>query len=135
LIVVDTSVWIDFFRDADAPHVDLLALLVERNAAIALTDVVFAELLQGAADAVAARTLESRLRGFDVLRLSEIDDFRRAAELYRRARSSGHVIRSLVDCLIASVCIREDASILHNDADFDRLASCTPLEVAAVAGR
>ena len=108
MIVVDTSVWVDFLHGNPTDQVRALFALVESDAAIGLTDVVLAELLRGAADAEAARTLEWHLRKFDVLRLSEIDDFRRAAELYRRARSAGYVIRSLVDCLIASVCVREE---------------------------
>ena len=64
-----------------------------------------------------------------VLRLHHLTDFKRAAWLHRHARQHGLTIRSLVDCLIASVCIREGVPILHQDRDFDRLASVSPLEV------
>ena len=59
----------------------------------------------------------------------KLDLLRRAAELYRSARRSGITIRSTVDCLIASVCIRERVPILHADRDFDRLALVSPLVV------
>jgi predicted nucleic acid-binding protein len=69
---------------------------------------------------------------FSILQLSGLDDFRRAAGLYRAARRRGLTIRRTLDCLIASVCIREGAALLHADGDFDRLASCTALTVVDV---
>lgn len=129
MIVVDTSVWIEFFRDTGVWQVDHLARLIADDEPVVLTDVILTELLQGVRDNRQAGRLERRLAAFDVLRLEQPDDFRQAAALYRRARRSGHTIRRTLDCLIASVCIREDAALLHADADFDRLAACTALRV------
>lgn len=131
MIVVDTSVWIDFFRDNSTWQVEALTSLVDQDAGIALTDVVLAELLQGVGDDRAAHSLDRRLSVFDVLRLSELEDFRRAARLYRQARKAGMTITRTLDCLIASVCVREDVPLLHADADFDRLAASTPLQVVS----
>jgi predicted nucleic acid-binding protein len=64
-----------------------------------------------------------------MLRLQDLDDFRLAAELYRFARSKGVTIRKTLDCLIAAPCIRANASLLHADADFDRLATCSALRI------
>ena len=58
-----------------------------------------------------------------------LDDFSLAAELYRSARQAGVTISKTIDCLIAAPCVRTRASLLHADADFDRLATCTPLKV------
>jgi predicted nucleic acid-binding protein len=58
-------------------------------------------------------------------------DYELAARLYRQARSAGHTVRSTADCLIAAPCVRSGVPILHSDADFDRLASCTDLEIYA----
>jgi len=66
------------------------------------------------------------------LRLDDLDDFRRSASLYRAARRTGITIRRTLDCLIASVCIREAVPILHNDSDFDQLARCSELQVHQV---
>jgi predicted nucleic acid-binding protein len=129
VIVIDTSVWIEFFRDTGVWQVEHLAGLIADDEPVALTDVVLTELLQGVPDDRQAGRLERRLAAFDVLRLGHLDDFRRAADLYRRARSTGHTIRRTLDCLIASVCIRDDAELLHVDADFDRLAACSALRV------
>ena len=64
-----------------------------------------------------------------MLRLDGLDDFALAAELYRRARRAGVTILKTLDCLIAAPCVRTGAPILHADADFDRLADCTPLRL------
>jgi predicted nucleic acid-binding protein len=129
MIVVDTSVWIDFFRGVTNPAVERFISLVEDDDGVALTDVILTEILQGLRSTADVRRVERRLAPFDVLRLHDLDDFRRAAALYRTARRKGLTIRRTLDCLIASVCIRDDVALLHSDADFDRLASCSALRV------
>ena len=131
MIAVDTSVWIDFFRGADTPHADRLAALIGSGAPVALTDVVLAELLQGVASDRDANLLEGHLGAFPVLRLQGLEDFALAGALYRRARAAGVTVRKTLDCLIAAPCVREGVPLLHRDADFDRLASCTELAVVA----
>ncbi|CAN5901802.1 hypothetical protein BH23ACT2_BH23ACT2_25450 [soil metagenome] len=64
-----------------------------------------------------------------ILTLDPLADHRRAAALYRTCRRRGVTIRRTLDCLIASLCIRDDVEILHADRDFDRLADHTPLRV------
>jgi predicted nucleic acid-binding protein len=130
VIVVDTSVWIDFFRGAISAKVAQFVALVEEDAGIALTDVILTEILQGLRSDTDVRKVERRLAPFEVLRLESLDDFRRAAALYRIARRQGITVRRTLDCLIASVCIRNDSALLHADADFDRLASCSTLRIA-----
>jgi predicted nucleic acid-binding protein len=133
VIVVDTSVWIDVFRDTGTWQVEHLAQLIADDEPVALTDIVLTEILQGLRSDREARRVERRLLAFDVLRLEGLDDFRRAASLYRQARTTGVTIRRTLDCLIASVCVRHDAPLLHADADFDHLATCTDLRVVAHA--
>ena len=67
-----------------------------------------------------------------MLRLEGLDDFRHAS-LYRQARTKGITIRRTLDCLIASVCVRDDATLPHSDTDFGRLATCTDLRVVTPA--
>jgi predicted nucleic acid-binding protein len=129
VIVVDTSVWIGFFRDTATWQVEHLAQLIAADEPVALIDVLLTEILQGLPTEREARRVERRLLAFDVLRLEDLDDFRRAAALYRQARAKGVTIRRTLDCLIASVCVRHDAPLLHADADFDHLATCTDLRV------
>lgn len=135
MIVVDTTVWIDYFAGRnDRPHVAELLRLIDADAGIALTDVIFGEILQGLRGEHTVRRVDRRLQAFDILRLRTLDDFGDAAALYRRARSKGRTIRRTLDCLIATVCIREDCAVLHNDRDFDHLAEVSDLIVHAAPG-
>jgi predicted nucleic acid-binding protein len=129
VIVVDTSVWIDVLNDSDSPKAVRCVELIEGGEPIALTDIVFTEILQGFRSDREARLVEGHLKAFPVLRLDGLGDFALAAELYRRARRAGVTIRKTLDCLIAAPCVRSGAPILHDDADFDRLAECTPLRL------
>jgi predicted nucleic acid-binding protein len=129
VIVVDTSVWIDVLNGRDSPQALRCVELIEGGEPIALTDIVFTEILQGFRSDREARLVEGHLKVFPVLRLDGLDDFALAAELYRRARRAGVTIRKTLDCLIAAPCVRTGAPILHADADFDRLAECTPLRL------
>lgn len=129
MIVVDTSVWIDVLNDVDTSAAKTCVDLLERGEPVALTDVIFTEILQGLRDDSEAATVERHLRAFPVLRLQSLDDFALAAELYRAARRQGITIRNTLDCLIAAPCVSANAPLLHADQDFDRLASCTSLRI------
>lgn len=129
MIVVDTSVWIDVLGGRRTRAARRCVELIERGEPVALTDAIFAEILQGLRSEQEAELVERHLRAFPVLRLERLDDFALAAQLYRRARASGVTIRKTLDCLIAAPCIRTGAPLLHADADFDRLASCSSLRI------
>lgn len=130
MIVVDTTVWVDFFAGRrDLPHVAELRRLIAEDAGIALTDIILTEILQGLRTEAAVRKVDERLSAFDLLRLDTVGDFRRAAALYRQARRRGQTIRRTLDCLIATVCIREGCALLHHDRDFDHLADVSDLQI------
>lgn len=129
LIVVDTSVWIDVLGGRRTKQALRCVELIERGEPVALTDVIFTELLQGVASEEEAKLLERHLRAFPILRLDGLDDHALAASLYRCARARGVTIRNTLDCLIAAPCVRTGAPLLHADADFDRLASCSSLRI------
>lgn len=129
MIVVDTSVWIDVLNNVDSPKASRCTDLLQDGAPLALTDVIFTEILQGFRHQRDAHRVEKHLRAFPILRLEDLDDFAFAAEMYRQARRSGITIRKTLDCLIATPCVRDGVPILHSDEDFDRLASCTDLEI------
>lgn len=128
MVVVDTSVWVDLLRGRSTKQAERCEALIRDGAPVALTDVVLMELLQGVREGDAAG-LEARLREYPILRLGAIEDFTLAAKLSRMARNAGVTVSSKIDYLIAAPCVRVNAPLLHADADFDRLASCTPLRV------
>lgn len=131
--IVDTTVWVDFMRGMETPEVVALVGLVERRELVGITDVVLAELRAGSIPHEAQQMLDRMRSDGQILRLETLNDFEVAANCYKRARLHGSAVRSLTDCLIAAVCIREDLPLLHRDRDFATLAACTPLRVFAVS--
>ncbi len=129
MIVVDTSVWIDVLSGRRTRKALRCVELIEGGEPVALTDVIFTEVLQGLRTEDEAELVERHLRAFPILRLEGLDDFALAASLYRTARAEGVTIRKTLDCLIAAPCVRTGAPLLHDDADFDRLASFTSLRI------
>jgi predicted nucleic acid-binding protein len=129
VIVVDTSVWIDVLGGRRTRKALRCIELIEGGQPVALTDVILTEVLQGLRSDDDAQLVERHLRAFPILRLEDLGDFALAASLYRAARGQGVTVRKTLDCLIAAPCVRTGAPLLHADADFDRLASCTPLRI------
>lgn len=130
MVIVDTSVWIDLLRGVFSSRAMRLSeILEDPQQDVALTDVIFMELLRGVTRERQVPELTRQLRAFPILRLRGLEDFDRAAELSRAARRTGISLRSSLDLLIATICVRDGLPILHADRDFDRLASCTPLRV------
>ncbi len=129
MIVVDTSVWIDVLAERHSDAAVRCEGLLKAGEPLALTDIIYTELLQGLSSEREASLLDDHLRAFPILRVDTLDDFALAAQLYRTARSRGITIRKTLACLIAAACVRTNAPLLHADADFDRLASCTALRV------
>lgn len=120
MIVVDASVWIDFFNGRPTAEADALAgLLGERP--VVVGDLTMAEVLSGFrrdADFRKARGLLERCE-FRAMVGKEVA--LRAAEHYRRLRTSGVTVRKTVDVLIGTFCILNNLPLLHSDRDFDAL--------------
>jgi hypothetical protein len=129
VIVVDTTVWIDFLEARGTSFDQHLTDLVESDAPITLTDIVYCEVLQGIRDDDAWHRTRVSLLAHPVFRPRGLETFEAAANLYRTARRRGLTIRRTVDCLIAATCLEADAEIYHNDRDFDALAKVSPLRI------
>jgi hypothetical protein len=129
MILVDTSAWIELLRATGHPAHLTLKHHLERRSPIATTEVVVMELLAGVSETSRRTRLKRRLLEIPLLRLRGLSDFENAAEMYRSCRRRGATVRKLVDCLIATVAIRERAALLHNDRDFDALRRHAHLRV------
>jgi len=127
VILVDTSAWVELLRASGHPAHVTLKYHLERRSPIATTEPVIMELLAGTRSGRDHRRLRTRLIALPRLTVRGLADFEEAAELYRTCRSKGATIRRLMDCLIAAVAIRDGATLLHNDGDFDVLTRHTPL--------
>ncbi|MDD5205051.1 MAG: PIN domain nuclease [Desulfobacterales bacterium] len=128
MVLVDTTVWIDFFADRSEPHVAALEKLIQNEEDLCLCGIILAEVLQG------IRSEEDYIKTkdyFDDLVFLPMQQatFIRAAEVYRSLRKRGVTIRKPVDCMIASVAIEHDIPLLHNDRDFDYMAKYSNLKV------
>jgi predicted nucleic acid-binding protein len=132
MTVVDTSVWIDLFAGRDSPHVTVLESLIEQRNDICLCGIILTEVLQGIRDDKEYSETESMLANLILLPMT-CETFLLAANIYRNLRARGITIRNSIDCMIAAVCIENNAPLLHNDRDFDLLAAHSELEVVDVS--
>ena len=115
-VLVDTSVWIDFFRGRATPQVARLKELLGQQE-ILLGDLILAEMLQGLREQEVAR-VEKAFAAFRVAPLVGEAVARQSAANYRTLRSRGIAVRKTIDCLIAAWCIRNRTPLLHADRDF-----------------
>jgi len=131
MVIVDTSVWVDFFRGTDTPQVGRLERLLAESEDVCICGVILAEVLQGIrADSDYARTV-SRFNAFLFLEMNR-GTFVRAAQIYRGLRRRGITVSKPVDCMIAAVAIEHNVALLHNDRDFDPIEEFCGLKVVEV---
>jgi predicted nucleic acid-binding protein len=128
MVLVDTTVWIDFFADRNEPHVAALQKLIEIEEDLCLCGIILAEVLQGIRSDTDYIETKDYLADLIFLPMGQAT-FVRAAELYRSLRKRGVTIRKPVDCMIAAVAIEHDIRLLHNDRDFDSIAKHSKLRV------
>ncbi|WP_293368136.1 PIN domain-containing protein [Nevskia sp.] len=127
MYLVDSSVWIDFGRPHPRPPSQMLRRLIEREVAVHLTGTIVQEILQGARDDVHLARMTRWLAPHRLL--VPKDAFRTAAAaaaLYARCRWAGVTPRSANDCLIAQFALDYELTLLHDDADFERIAIVEP---------
>ena len=118
MVIVDTTVWIDFFQGVANPETDWLHLELDRQR-LGLTDLILCEVLQGVRDEAAVKDVQRQLFKLEVFETGGVALARESARNYRALRSRGHTVRKTIDCMIATFCIREQHSLLHRDRDFD----------------
>jgi len=124
LILVDSSVWIDFFSSKPGRVGAELRRMIEESEPFALTGVVVAEVLQGLTRD--ARRIEGFLTQWDLLEPSGFETYREAAAIFRTARARG-VSLTTIDTLIAAIALEHGASVFTLDQDFSRIARMTGL--------
>jgi len=128
MVIVDTTVWVDYLKGTGTPEVEWLDRETSRQR-LGLLDVMACEVLQGlSTDEGAARVLR-HLRRFEIFETGGIDLAVTAARNYRRLRARGRTVRKTIDCLIATFCIEQHHALLHSDRDFDAFEELLDLHV------
>ena len=126
LILVDSSVWVEFLRRTDTPaRWELRRLLSAQPQTVAVCAPVLME-LRLTADDLARRKIERTLSGLPTISLDPDADFELAADIYRAVRRAGHIVRSTIDCLIAAIALRSGAELVHREVDIERIAAVLP---------
>jgi predicted nucleic acid-binding protein len=129
VILADTSAWVEYDRGTGSSVDRRVSELLENAAAIAVTEPVVMEVLAGARDDRRKTDLRRLLLRFELLRFDPVSDFEGTARIYRRCRAAGITPRGMVDCMIASVAWRRDATLLAHDADLDRVARVIGIDI------
>ena len=117
MVLIDTTVWIDFFAGRELPHVSALECLIKKREDICICGIILTEVLQGIREKSEFGKTKELFNAMIFLPMP-YSVFLSAAEVYRTLRRKGITIRNSVDCMIASVAIENDIMLLHNDKDF-----------------
>ena len=126
MILVDTSVWIDFFRNIDGWETARLTNAIEIGEDLAVCGPVLMEIRQGVVSDRAMKEVERRLSPLVYLPTLR-KTYCRAADIFRAARRRGKTIRNTIDCLIAACAIENHARLLQRDRDFAAIADVSNL--------
>lgn len=128
MILVDTSVWVDFFSSSPGRGGTELRRMIEENEPFALTGVVIAETLQGLTRDPGR--IEQFLMQWDLLEPRGFATWRGAARIFRAARSKG-ITLTTIDTIIAAIAIEHDATLFTLDRDFAGVGRVAPLKLYA----
>jgi predicted nucleic acid-binding protein len=118
MLVVDSTVWIDYFNGLENPQTDYLDQIVERTP-ILVGDLILAEVLQGFRDDSDFEEARRALSKYIQVEMVNPELALQSARNYRLLRRKGVTVRKTIDSLIATYCIENEHDLLHNDNDFD----------------
>lgn len=132
MILVDSSVWIDFFRNVSNRQTDQLVARLQGRVDdddVGVADLVIFEVLRGFSNPKEQQRAKELLLAIEVVEIGGLDNALTAAEHFRVLRAAGYTIRSPIDVLLASYCITHQHQLLHRDADFDVMETLRGLTV------
>jgi predicted nucleic acid-binding protein len=127
MVIVDTTVWIDYLRGTFNPETEWLDRELQSQP-LGLSDLSLCEILQGTPEAISSEVTKDLLR-FHVFETGGIDLAVAAASNYRSLRRKAYTVRATIDCLIATFCLENDHALLHRDRDFDAFERLLNLNV------
>ncbi|MEW6482811.1 MAG: PIN domain nuclease [bacterium] len=132
MILVDTTVWIDFFSKKPSLYKKELHRLIEEEEDVCLLDITLAEILQGIKEDREFEKTKEHLLQFPIYSPKGIDTFIMSAQIYQLCRREGKTIRRTIDCLIAACAMEHSLFLFHNDKDFEAISEVIGLKVYSV---
>ena len=118
MLIVDSTVWIDYFNGLENPQTDYLDQIVDRTP-ILVGDLILAEVLQGFRDDSDFEEARRALSKYIQVEMVNPELALQSARNYRLLRRKGITVRKTIDSLIATYCIENEHDLLHHDNDFD----------------
>ncbi len=118
MILVDTSVWIDYFRGKESAETIYLTQALSNGEDICICGIVLTEILQGLSSEKETQSVKSLLDRCLIFLPMPKESYELAAQIYRRAKQHGHTVRNTIDCMIASCAIFHDTALLQSDKDY-----------------
>src|SRR3990167_1367896 len=120
MYLVDTSVWIDYFRNKQNKAVDFFCMVLDKKYPFVITSVIYQEMLQG----VQTEKDFLKLSNYLITQrfyhpADQVETYSQAAKIYFNCRKKGITVRSTIDCLIAQISIENDLTLIHYDRDFE----------------
>jgi hypothetical protein len=129
MILVDTSVLIDYLKGIENKGTEQFEEILEKKIPFGINNFIYIELLQGSKAEKDYKTLKKYLDSqvfYDLKNGRE--SYAEVAKMYLRLRQEGSTVSSTIDCLIARVAMENDLFLLHNDSDFDKVCNYFPLK-------
>jgi len=131
MVIVDTSVWIEYLRGTDNRETLWLDQELTRQR-LGLTDLILGEVLQGVRDHALFTQVRDQLITFHLFETGGKELAIASALNYRALRDRGYTVRRTIDCLIATFCLEAGHELLHRDRDFDVFERALGLRVVHV---
>ena len=128
MIIVDTTVWVDYLRDTRNPETEWLEMEADRKR-LGLTDLILCEVLQGVRGEQEFALVQSELQRFELFETGGKELAIAAARNCRRIREKGLTVPQTIDCLIATFCVAHGHALLHRNRDFDAFEQILGLAV------
>jgi len=128
VVIVDTTVWVDYFRDVNNAEVQWLNRELEHQR-LGMTDIILCEVLQGIREEQTFESVFAELSICEIFPTGGTEFALAAARNFRILRQRRYTVRKTMDCLIATFCLREGHSLLHRDRDFDPFEESLGLSV------
>jgi hypothetical protein len=128
MVIVDTTVWIDYLRGVENPETAWLDRQLPRQR-LGLTDFILCEVLQGIGDPTSFKRVRNQLLKLHLFETGGVDLAIAAALNFQILRRRGFTVRKTIDCLIATFCLQTGHQLLHRDRDFDVFENALKLAI------